>query len=418
LPCWEPFLPREIAMGNLIHCPQCGFELEISSVLRQQLEAEVRASLQAELEKRIATITATARERYALEAEERVRLKDDELADARGKLAVARSREADLLKKQRELAEGEAQRELNLELRLAEELRRIRGQDAAVAQQRSDVEAARQRVRDEEHRQQLEGMQKHIEELQRRAHQGSQQIQGEAQEVVLRDLLARAFPSDDVVDVPKGITGADVLQRVRGGDGRDCGGILWESKRTKAWSDGWLPKLRDDVRAADAACAILVTQVLPPDVRHFGLRGGVWICAWQYAPALGAVVRGGLIDVAMARRAAEGRGEKMQMLYDYLTGTEFRNRVGGFVEAFKEMQEQLDAERRAIMTTWKRRERLMDRALTNVTAFYGDLQGIAGQGLEDLPPLALNDARQLMLPTDEDDAEQTGPRRVRGGHAA
>jgi hypothetical protein len=108
----------------------------------------------------------------------------------------------------------------------------------------------------------------------------------------------------------------------------------------------------------------------------------------------------------------------MQMLYDYLTGTEFRNRVGGFVEAFKEMQEQLDAERRAIMTTWKRRERLMDRALTNVTAFYGDLQGIAGQGLEDLPPLALNDARQLMLPTDEDDAEQTGPRRVRGGHAA
>jgi hypothetical protein len=230
-------------------------------------------------------------------------------------------------------------------------------------------------------------------------------------------LLAQAFPLDDVVEVPKGMNGADLIQRVRGGDGRDCGGILWESKRTKAWSDSWLAKLRDDVRVADAGCAVIVTQTLPQDIRHFGLRGGVWICAWPYASALGAILRAGLVEVAMARRVAEGRGEKMQMLYDYLTGTEFRNRVGGFVEAFKEMQEELDRERRAMMTTWKRRERLMERALNNVTAFYGDLQGIAGQGLEDLPSLALDDSRQLALPVD-DDEEQTGPRRVRGGHAA
>jgi hypothetical protein len=404
-------------MGNLIHCPQCGVELEVSSVLREQLEGEMRATLQAELEKRVDSIASTARERYAREADDRVRLKDEELAEARSKLATARAKETELLKKQRELAEREAARELEVELKVGEELRRIRGQDAAVAQQRSDLEASKQRVRDEEHRQQLEGMQKHIEELQRRAHQGSQQAQGEAQEVVLRDLLAQAFPLDDVVEVPKGMNGADLIQRVRGGDGRDCGGILWESKRTKAWSDSWLAKLRDDVRVADAGCAVIVTQALPQDIRHFGLRGGVWICAWPYASALGAILRAGLVEVAMARRVAEGRGEKMQMLYDYLTGTEFRNRVGGFVEAFKEMQEELDRERRAMMTTWKRRERLMERALNNVTAFYGDLQGIAGQGLEDLPSLALDDSRQLVLPVD-DDEDQTGPRRVRGGHAA
>jgi hypothetical protein len=404
-------------MGNLIHCPQCGFELEVSSVLREQLETEMRATLQAELEKRVDAIASMARERYAREADERVRLKDDELAETRTKLAASRAKETDLLKKQRELAERETQRELEVELKVADELRRIRGQEAALAQQRSDLEASKQHVRDEEHRQQLEGMQKHIEELQRRAHQGSQQTQGEAQEVMLRDVLAQAFPQDEVVEVPKGMNGADLIQRVHAGDGRDCGGILWESKRTKAWSDSWLAKLRDDVRAADAGCAVIVTQTLPQDIRHFGLRAGIWICAWPYAAALGAALRAGLIEVGLARRVAEGRGEKMQMLYDYLTGSEFRNRVGGFVEAFKEMQEELDRERRAMMTTWKRRERLMERALCNVTAFYGDLQGIAGQGLEDLPHFSLNETRQLALPV-EDDPDQTGPRRVRGGHAA
>jgi hypothetical protein len=417
-PCLAPVLSIGRAfMKNLIHCPQCGFELEVSAVLREQLEAEMRESLQAEVETRVRALAVTARERYSREAEDRVRLKDDELADARGKLAAARAKEFELLKKHRELAEREAERDLEVELKVADELRRMRGQEAAAAQQRSDLEAARQRLRDEEHRQQIEGMQKHIEELQRRAQQGSQQAQGEAQEVLLRDVLALAFPFDLVEEVAKGMSGADLLQRVRTSDMRDCGGILWESKRTKAWSDSWLPKLRDDVRAADAACAVIVTQTLPQDIRHFGLRGGVWVCGWPYAAALAAVLRAAIVDASQARRAAEGRGEKTQMLYDYLTGTEFRHRVGGFVEALIEMQSELERERRAMMTTWKRRERLMDRALSNVAAFYGDLQGIAGQGLEDLPSLALDPTRSLPLPSD-DDEDQTGPRRVRGGHAA
>jgi len=404
-------------MGKLIHCPQCGCELEVSAVLREQLEAEMRATLQCEVDKRVSALASTAKERYAREAEDRVRLKDEELSEARGKLAVAASKEADWLKKQRELALREEQRELDVERKVAEELGRIREQEAMLAQQRGELDREKQRLRDQEHRQQIEGMQKHIEELQRRAQQGSQQAQGEAQEVVLRDVLAETFPLDGLEDVAKGAAGADLLQRVRASDGRDCGGILWESKRTKGWSEGWLPKLRDDVRAIDAACAVLVTQALPSDIRHFGQRGGIWICAWPYAAALGAALRAGLVEVAMARRAAEGRGEKMQVLYDYLTGSEFRNRVGGFVEAFKEMQEELDRERRAMMTTWKRRERLMERALCNVTAFYGDLQGIAGKGLEDLPHLALDAARPLELPGEDDD-DQTQPRRVRGGHAA
>jgi hypothetical protein len=404
-------------MRKLIHCPQCGCELEVSAVLREQLEAEMRATLQSEVDKRVGALAATAKERYAREAEDRVRLKDQELSEARSKLAVAAAKEADLLKKQRDLTLREEQRELDVERKVAEELQRIRQQEAALAQQRGELDREKQRLREQEHRQQIEGMQKHIEELQRRAQQGSQQAQGEAQEVVLRDLLAESFPLDGIEDVAKGAAGADLLQRVRANDGRDCGGILWESKRTKAWSEGWLPKLRDDVRTIDAACAVLVTQALPPDVRHFGQRGGIWICAWPYAAALAAALRAGLVEVAMARRAAEGRGEKIHVLYDYVTSCEFRNRVGGFVEPLIEMQEDFEREQRAMMTTWKRRKRLLERAFGNVTVFYGDLQGIAGKGLEDLPHLALDATRALALPG-EDDEDQTQPRRVRGGHAA
>jgi hypothetical protein len=265
----------------------------------------------------------------------------------------------------------------------------MREHAAKEAAERAALDADHQRLVDEEHRQQIEGMKKHIAELQRRAQQGSQQLQGEAQEIVLRDLLVEAFGDDEIEDVQKGVHGADAVHRVLGPGGRDCGAIVWESKRTKAFCDDWLAKARDDQRSVGAACAVIVTHAMPPDIRHFGLKGDVWICAWPYAAALGAALRATLVEVALARRSAEGRGEKMQMLYEYLTGTEFRNRVGGFVEAFKEMQDDLEREKRAMLTTWKRRERLMQRARDNITAFYGDLQGIAGRQLQDLPPLAL-----------------------------
>jgi hypothetical protein len=177
------------------------------------------------------------------------------------------------------------------------------------------------------------------------------------------------------------------VQTVRGGNRRDGSCIVWESKRTRAWSDGWLSKVRDDQREAGAACAVIVTQVLPADIRSFGLKEGVWVRAPPYAGALGAALRGGLLEVAVAKRAAEGSGQKMQLLYDYMTGTEFRNRVGGLIEAFVEMQEDLTSEKRTMLTRWNRRGKIVDRALDNITALCGDLQGIAGRQLGDRPPV-------------------------------
>jgi hypothetical protein len=453
----------ESAMTKLetsVHCPKCGATFEPSVLMREQLEAEVRAAMKSELDERLRAAEAEAsaalferdkelaaaqaklaqarekevlllkerrelgeqkeqlaldverrvaeearrmcdrqtkinQERWTREVDERLRQKEQELAEARSKIGVAAAREADFLKRHRELEEREQRMALDVERKLGEETRRIRQEESKLAEDRAAIEREQQLLREEEHRQTIDGLKKSLLEAQRKIHQGSQQAQGEAQELVLRDLLTETFEWDVIEDVGKGVTGADVLQRVRGSDGGDCGTMAWESKRTKSWSDGWLPKLRDDQRAAGAACAILVTQELPKDVHHFGLKDGVWVCAWPYAVALGSALRAGLVELALARRAVEGRGEKMHMLYEYLMGTEFRNRVGGLVEAFREMQEDLEREKRAMLNLWKRRERQMVRARDNITAFYGDLQGIAGKRLEDLPELALEAHLQI-----------------------
>ena len=368
----------------------------------QRLELDLQRRLTDEAARIRAEEANAARERFSREAEDRVRVKDEELAEVGAKLAAAASREADLLKKQRELGDRERELAVETERRVAEEIAKVREQETKLAGQRTELHQEQQRLRDEEHRQQISSLEKTVVELTRKVQQGSQQVQGEAQEVVLRDILASAFPRDNIEDVPKGVRGADLVQTVHGVNGCDCGSIVWESKRTRGWSDGWLPKVRDDQREAAAACAVIVTQALPPDILHFGLKEGVWVCAPSHAAALGAALRGGLIEVAAAKRAAEGSGQKMQLLYDYMTGTEFRNRVEGLVEAFVEMQEELISEKRTTLTRWKRRERIADRALDNITALCGELQGIAGRQLQDLLPAALDSVRALPEARDDE----------------
>jgi hypothetical protein len=364
----------------MIRCPSCRCEFELSDVLRAELEAQVRADVGKQFAKELER--ARAQDREALE-------------EAQAKIASMAEREADLLKKQRQVADRERELALETERRVATEVAKVRATEEKLARERTELQQEQQRLRDEEHRQQIDGLQKTIAELTRKAQQGSQQVQGEAQEVVLHDVLTSAFPADAVDDVPKGHNGADLVQTVRAVDGRLCGSIVWESKRTKAWSDGWLPKLREDQRRAGGACAVLVTQTLPGDVRHFALKDGVWICAPAYAVPLATVLRAGLIDVALAKRAAEGSGQKMQLLYDYMTGTEFRNRVTGLVDAFNDMQADHESEKRSTLTRWKRRDKIIERALQNIAALCGDLQGISGRQLQDLIPEPLDSVRKL-----------------------
>ncbi|HEX8791140.1 MAG TPA: DUF2130 domain-containing protein [Polyangiaceae bacterium] len=396
-------------MGSLIRCPSCRCEFELSDVLRSELEAEVRAQMgkqfARELEQARKQEASAARERFAKELDEQVRVTQEALGEAQAKIRTMAEREADLLKKQRDVENRERELALETERRVAAEVAKAREQETKLAQQRAEMQQEQQHLRDEEHRQQIEGLQKTIAELTRKVQQGSQQMQGEAQEVVLKDVLTASFPHDAVEDVPKGVNGADLVQTVRAGDGRPCGSIVWESKRTKGWSDGWLPKLREDQRAAGGACAVLVTQALPGDVRHFGLKDGVWVCAPAYAVPLAAALRAGLVEASIAKRAAEGSGQKMQLLYDYMMGTEFRNRVEGLVEAFMDIQDDHASEKRSTLTRWKRREKILERALQNIASLCGDLEGISGRQLQDLIPEPLESLRKL--PEHADEASDT-----------
>lgn len=298
------------------------------------------------------------------------------------KLAEAQKAQADLIRKQRELDDAKRELDLTVEKRIQE------GLAATRDQARKEVEE-QQKLKVAEKEQTILAMQKQIEELKRRAEQGSQQLQGEVQELELENLLRSKFPFDSIEPVPKGEFGGDALQRVASPGGQACGTILWESKRTKNWSDGWLTKLREDQRTAKAEIAVIVSQVLPKGIETFEMVEGIWVTHPRVALPVAAVLRQSLLEIAMARQASEGQQTKTEMIYQYLTGPRFRHRVEAIVEAFSTMQEDLDKERKAIMKQWAKREEQIERVMGATVGMYGDLQGIAGKSLQEIEGLEM-----------------------------
>jgi hypothetical protein len=296
------------------------------------------------------------------------------------KLADAQKAQVELIRKQRELDDARRELDLTVEKRVHADL------NAAREKARKEVEEEL-KLKVLEKEQTIASMQQQIENLKRRAEQGSQQLQGEVQELEIEALLSARFPRDTIQPVPKGEFGGDIIHRVMGPLGQPCGTILWETKRTKNWSDGWLPKLREDQRAAKAEVAVLLSQVLPKDVETFGLVDQVWIAHPKVALPVAVALRQTLIEIAGARQASEGQQTKMEMVYRYLTGPRFRQRVQAIVEAFSSMREDLDRERKAITKQWAKREEQIDRVMQATVGMYGDLQGIAGKTLQEIEGL-------------------------------
>lgn len=298
------------------------------------------------------------------------------------KLAAAQQSQAELLRKQRELEDARREMELTIEKQVQESLQKVRDkarQDAA--------EELKLKVLERE--QTISSMQKQIEELRRRAEQGSQQLQGEVLELELETALRSRFPRDIIEPVAKGEFGGDILQRVFAVSPACCGSILWESKRTKNWSDGWLSKLRDDQRAAKADFAILVSQALPKDIETFDLVDGVWVTGIRTVIPVALALRHALIELATARQAGDGQLTKMELVYQYLTGPRFRHRVQAIVEKFSEMQLDLEKERKTMTRLWAKREEQIRGVIESTAGMYGDLQGIAGRTLQEIDGLSL-----------------------------
>jgi len=366
--------------------------------LREAEQAELRArqlQKQAEETMREADITVARRvdeEKLRIAAETRSEVErswaaklqaaEESLAGKDAKLREAEQAEIQARQLKAHAEETMRQAELTISRRLDEE--------------RAKVREAAAHERDEEHRLKLSekdkliaDMNKQVEELRRKGDRSAQQLVGDVLELDLYDVLSRAFPHDRIERVKKGQSGADLLQTVRTQSGRVCGRILWESKRTKSWSDGWLTKLREDQRGVKSDLAALVTETLPETVPNFGVVGDVWVSGIDTAMPMAAALRVCLIETARARVAADGAGTKKDLVYGYLTGAEFRQRVLGILEPIVEMRDSLLKEKTLLTRHWSAREKQLERALTNVANFYGDLHGIVGNSLPAVDGLSL-----------------------------
>jgi hypothetical protein len=352
---------------------------------RDAIDAQVAAKVDEERSRIAAAEALKAKRLVAIDVDAKVKEiaeLNDVLKQRETKLAEAQQAQADLIRKQRELDDATREMDLTIQKQVQTELGAVRDQA------KQEVEAALTlRVREKE--EQIASMQRQIEDLRRKAEQGSQQLQGEVQELALEALLRQKFPRDAFDPVPKGEFGGDLIQHVFGPAGQICGSILWEAKRTKNWSDGWLGKLREDQRAAKADVAMIVSHALPKGLQTFDQIDGVWVTEPRCAVAVAIALRESLIALAAARLAGEGQQTKMELVYQYLTGPRFRHRIEAVVERFSEMQADLDRERKAMMRLWAKREEQIRGVVESTAGLYGDLQGIAGRSLLEIDGLEL-----------------------------
>lgn len=350
-------------MKNTIKCPHCGKEFEATDALKHEIEQEVSESLNA---------------KYKVEIEEVKRASEKEAKERTEKLT---NQISELLDEIKILREKDEEREITMKKKLMYEEEKIK----IEVRQKSEEE---HKLKDLEKDSKLQQALDQIESLKSKIQQGSQQTQGETLELELENKLRQEFPTDIISEVKKGQRGADVDQEVVDKLGRKCGKILWESKNAQ-WSDGWLAKLKEDQRQAKADLAVLVTVNLPEGVDSFAYRDGVWIVSWKHFIPLSWSLRFNLVSLYNERNNSEGKDEKMKILYQYLTGSEFKNRVEGIIDAFSVLQEELEKEKRYFNVKWARQEKEIRRVIDHTHGMYGDLQGVIGKSLPEIKSLEL-----------------------------
>jgi hypothetical protein len=367
---------------STILCPQCGAAIPLTQALVAQVRATVETDLKRQYQHQLETAVRQAEARAKETQAQELRLLREQLAEQERKTREAQ--EAELALRKDKAALEARQRELDLEVarRVDAETQKLEAQIRAHA---TEEQALKLKEKD----QQIEDLKALLEEARRKSQQGSQERQGEVLELDLEAALGRTFPQDAIRPVSKGMRGAEVIQEVRDGHLRPCGTIIWETKNTRAWSPAWLAKLKDDQRASGAGVAVLVSVTLPDDIRAFALVDGVWVSGLACYLPLAVALREQLLRVAFSRQAAEGMHDKMQALYAYLSGDEFRHRVEALVETFTAMQAQLAKERRAMEKLWNERAKQIERLVTNTVGMYGAIRGAIGGQWPEIPALDL-----------------------------
>ena len=405
---------------EIIICPNCEFEIPLNEVLTHQIEDSLKKELQKDIRKqeellaarkeelrskeealkksetdlddklqvllkqKETELIAQATKKARTDSETTLKALQQELEEKSKKLSESQETELALRKKSRDLEEREKTLALEVEKKLAA------GIDEAQQKAVKSFQEAQQ-LKDAAYEKKIADMAKAVDEAKRKAGQGSMQTQGEVLELSLEESLKSAFRYDEIEPVGKGIRGADVIQTVKDKSLKACGKIIWESKNTKVWSQGWVQKLKDDQVAAGAEMAIIVTEAMPAEFTDFGMVENVWVTTKTLAIPLAGALRDSLAKLTYARNSAEGMSEKMKFLHQYIVGPEFRQKVEGIIETFSGMKVQLDKEKRAMTRLWKEREKQIDRVVENTSGMYGDFRGVIGADLKEISSLELGD---------------------------
>jgi len=374
-------------MGTEIKCPNCGHQFELNESLKNEVEKDLRGKMQdwqkkkeEEFEKQKTLLLTDALKKAGEDTAAKLKSLEEEAKLKGQQLRELQKKELDLLRDKNALEEKQKTMELEIEKRFLEKRKEIEDSTVKREQELFDLKT-------KEYKLQMEQQQKLIEELKRKSEQGSMQLQGESQEILLEEILKENFPFDIIEEVGKGVEGADCIQIIRNSAGTVCGKIIYESKRTKAWSNNWLDKLKNDKRNQAADAAILVTQAFPKDMDRFGEKDGVWLCNFTEVNSVAHLLRNGIIKVYDIQKSQEGKGDKMQMLYDYLTGIEFRGQVEAITEGFMAMKQGIAKERIQMEKIWKEREKQLEKVLISTSGMYGSVKGIAGASIGDIPLL-------------------------------
>ena len=413
---------------SIIVCPNCQHQFEPTEAIREEVQKELRIKaaewqkqkgeeykkkedallkqlqdkdteidkkVQLEKQKLQVELQASIRKSMSGDYENQMKMLQQEVHDNEEKLKTARQKELDFLQKEQAFKNKEEQLELTLQKRLNNEREKLANEIRGIENQKLQQKEDEFKLRLAEKEKQLDDQKKLAEEMRRKAEQGSMQLQGEVQELLLEDILRTGFPFDKIVPVGKGVRGADCMQVVCNPFGNECGKIIYESKRTNNFSNDWIDKLKADMRLQGADIAVIVTQTLPKDMERFGERDGIYVCTFAEVKSLSIVLRTSIIKVFAITKNQENKGDKMHLLYDYLTSNEFAEQWKAIREGFMSMRLSIQRERDAMEKLWKAREKQLEKVLLNAAHIRGSIEGIAGADAVNLELVDDNDARLL-----------------------
>ena len=415
--------------STTIQCPECGSNIDVNDILKHQIEDSIRKEFQEKLNKQSKEFNAKEKEfekekadfeakkqrenelfkerveketkavTKAIEQKLKTKLQEEtkeqydelqkELEEKSEKLKELNKKEAEIARLKREKLEIEEEVNARAEKRITDLIAR---EKTKIKKQVEDVEEMKIR----ELNKQLDDQKKIVEELRKKQEQGSMQLQGEVQELAIEEWLQQKFPLDTIEEIKKGANGADCLQIINTRESVGCGSIYYESKRTKAFQPAWVEKFKNDIRDKNASMGVLVTEVLPSGMDRMGLYEGIWICTYDEFKGLCYVLRHSLIEVHCALESQENKGDKMEMLYNYLTSNEFKLQMEAIVEGFTTMQDDLTREKNAMKTLWKRREKQIEKVINSTLGMYGSLKGIAGNSVATIQGLELKAEQPLI----------------------